>query len=263
METERQKYDIIALMTTVSKLSFRAQEIILGSLLGDGSLAINKNYLHPRFSFRHSIIQKEYFFWKVKAVKEISNDADNWIQGKNGKDGWGTAKFRYQSKATALLDEVYRLTHKGKLHTKIVVRRKWLNLLSPLSLAIWWCDDGSLVADSRQGVFCTDSFSLAEVKILDRYLKKVWGVTTSIFQVKGTEHYRLGVRSTADLQKFLRIILPHIPVIEMLPKVILLYRDSDLQQRWISEIISLTSFTRREVLNQLELKRNKWKKFRK
>ena len=39
----------------------KEQAIILGSLLGDGSLKIHSGYKNARFSFRHSYKQQEYF----------------------------------------------------------------------------------------------------------------------------------------------------------------------------------------------------------
>ena len=65
----------------IKPLSKNVRDIILGSLLGDGSLAINPKYKSPRFSFRHSTKQKEYFFWKVEMLKEISGESCYWLQG--------------------------------------------------------------------------------------------------------------------------------------------------------------------------------------
>src|SRR3989344_7224123 len=242
----------------IMPLSDRSREIVLGSLLGDGSLKIHKPYKNARFSFRHSLTQEEYFFWKVGGLNEISSENCVWRQSKDGKDGYGTEKLRFQSLALPNLTELYQLTHK---QGKFRIRRKWLNQLTPLSLAVWWLDDGSLVKNTRQGVFCTDGFELNQVKLLDRYLKKVWGITTTVFRTqKG--HYRLIIHSSQDLQKFLRIILPHISVASMLPKVLLLYKDSELQQRWISEVENLTQFSRETIEKYLLEKRQKWKKFR-
>jgi len=194
-------------MTQIDKpLSDRSKEIILGSLLGDGSLKIHKPYVNARYAFRHSITQKEYFYWKTKELAEIASEKHTWLQSKDGKDGYGQAKLRFQSRALPTLTELYQLTHKKGQQGKIRIRRKWLNLLTPLSLTVWWLDDGSLVSDTRQGVFCTDGFSHDEVRLLDRYMKKVWGITTGISQVKDKDQYRLWIRSTDSLQKFLQTI---------------------------------------------------------
>lgn len=243
----------------ITPLSYRSKEILLGSLLGDGSLKIHKPYKNARFAFRHSVTQEEYFFWKVREMSEIASEHNVWRQSKDGKDGFGTEKLRFQSLALPVLTELYHLTHKQH---KFRMRRKWLNQLTPLSLAVWWFDDGSLIADSRQGVFCTDGFEFEQVQILDRYMKKVWGIATTISRIKQTEQHRLYLRSTESVQKFLRIILPHVPVASMLPKVLMLYNDSELQQRWISEVEARVPFSREVIEYHLAVKRQKWKRYR-
>jgi len=248
---------------TKSFLSDQAKELIFGSLLGDGSLKINKPYKNARFSFRHSIKQKEYFFWKINQLKEISSDLCWWEQRKNSLGG---KILRYQSIAAESLTDIYRLTHK---HNHLVIRRKWLNKLTAVSLAIWWLDDGSLITNGRRGVICTDSFSLKEQEVLARYLKVVWDIKVSIGKIKRSrngkiiEYYRLWIRSSEELKKLLRIILPSVKVPSMLPKVLLLYRDSQLQKRWISEVGRLTGFSEALIEKYVAEKKAKWKAFRK
>src|SRR3989344_7929329 len=154
--------------------SDQCKKIVLGSILGDGSLKIQKPYKNARFSFRHSVQQQEYFFWKVEQLKEISGEKCWWKQEPNG---YGGEMFRYQSVALRGLTELYQLTHK---HDRLIIKRRWLNQLTPLSLAVWWLDDGSLIGNGKRGVLCTDSFSLGEQKIIARYLLKVWGIKTTI-----------------------------------------------------------------------------------
>jgi len=248
---------------TKSFLSDKCKEIIFGSLLGDGSLKIHEPYKNPRFSFRHTIKQQEYFFWKVNQLKEISGEKCWWRQEKNGLGG---VMLRYQSIATDSLIDLYELTHKNNL---LIIRRKWLNQLTPLSLAVWWLDDGSLITNSRRGVICTDPFSYDEQKLLARYLLKVWsikvhiGKTKRLYDGKIREYYRLWIRSSEELIKLLRLILPHIEIASMLPKVLLLYKNLDLQQRWISEVIKLTGFSTAVVEKYTAEKKSKWKNFRK
>ncbi len=43
------------------------------------------------------------------------------------------------------------------------------------------------------------------------------------------------------------IVLPYIPVRCMLYKGILLYKDSEMQERWISEVERLSCFKRNEI----------------
>lgn len=245
-------------------LSSRSKAIILGALLGDGSLRIDKNYKNARFSFRHSLSQKEYFFFKANELKEISVNRSAHFQEKDGFQQKGE-KLIFESLALESLTQLYRLTH-DKNH--LVVKRKWLNQMTPLSLMIWWLDEGSIIGNGRRGVFCTDRFSLKEQKILKKYLKKVWGVETKIgrikrvYQGKEKEYYRLWIRSSSQLQKFLEIILPEMKIETMLPKVLLLYHEFVLQQRWISKVSQLTGFSEEIVNKYTEMKKSQWKKFK-
>lgn len=244
-------------------LSDRSKEIIFGSILGDGSLKLHKPYKNARFSFKHSVKQRDYFLWKAKELEEISSEKNIWEQ-KN--DGFGLDKIRFQSRALEELTDLYKLTHRKN---KLVIKRKWLNKMSPLSLAVWWMDDGSIIANGRKGGICTDSFDLESQKLLANYLKKVWKVQVSInpitrnYKSDVKKYYRLWISSSEELKKFLRIILPHIKIESMLYKAIIFYKDSQLQQRWISEVVNLTGFKPEvveKVLNDRKLKRKDFRK---
>lgn len=225
-------------------LSDECKKIILGSLLGDGSIKIHKNYTSPRFSFRHSVKQADYFMWKVSKLTEISGENNHWVQK---PDGFGGEKLRYQSKADSRLIDLFKLTTKGNRKT---ITRKWLNQLSASSLAVWWMDDGSIVTNGRQGVFCTDFFSQQEVEIIRKYLLVVWKIKTSIGRVNRPTkvYYRLYIKSSRRLQDFLRIIIPYIEIQSMLYKVCIKYKDKELQQRWISEIAMLGGFSENDIV---------------
>ena len=239
-----------------SSLSDRCREIILGSILGDGSLKIHKPYKNARFSIRHSMTQKEYFLWKVNQLKEISGEKSVWEQV--DKQAWGKRKLRYQSLALEKLSELYRLTH---YHNQLRIRRKWLNKLTPLSLCVWWLDDGSLVSDCRQGVLCTDELQYEQLLIIVRYFRKVWKLNPRIGRVAKNgpraNQYRLWIRSSEDLKSLFRVILPHVPVPSMIRKVLILYKDPQLQERWISEMCKLSQFDRNTILSYLRQRKHK------
>lgn len=253
-----------SVLSSSVSLSDQSKAIILGSLLGDGSLKINERYQNARFSFRHSIHQADYFHWKVNALQEIAGESSVWVQKNDG--GYSRSdKLRFQSRALPALTELYRLTHKQK---RLVIRRKWLNMMTPLSLAIWWFDDGSIITNGRRGVLCTDGFDRESVKILAQYLNTVWKIKTSLGAIgrkrdgKQEKYWRLWIRSSEELKKLLRIIIPYVPVVSVLPKVMMLYRDSQLQQRWISEVAKLSSFSETVVAKAVTAKKARWKAFR-
>lgn len=135
-----------------------------------------------------------------------------------------------------------------KKKKQLIIKRKWLNHLTPLSLAIWWCDDGTLTKSG--GILCTNGFSKDYVIILVKYLEVVWGVNSNCYEIKPKKrllesgNYSKGIYylirfSSTELKKFFRIILPYLPVKEMIYKILLIYNNPDFQQRWISEIKQL------------------------
>ncbi len=249
---------------TYVPLSDRARAIILGSLLGDGSLKKQDRYANANLQIRHSDRQKEYFQWKVSELKEIAGPQAVNVQR---PDGYSIhPKLRFKSRALPALSELHGRTHEKNT---LRMRRAWLNTMTPLSLAVWWCDDGSLIGvGGRRGVFCTDGFDRQSVQMLSRYLKVAWGINTIVAPVgrkrdgKQEHYWRIWIRSQEELKKFLRIILPHIPVPSMIYKVLLLYKDAQLQQRWISEVVQLSRFPPAVILAEYEKKRARWTGYR-
>ncbi len=245
-------------------LSDRTCALIFGSLLGDGSLKLHPGYANARFSFRHSIKQESYFQWKVGLCGEISSNSSVFIQLPDGFSK--NFKLRYQSMALPSLTELYRLTHDKR---KFKIRRKWLNRMTDLSLAIWWLDDGSLTANYRKGVFATDGFDVDSIKKLARYLQVVWKINTHVGAINRVredrtyQQYRLWIMSTEELKKLLRIVAPHIEIKDMLYKVLILYKDPVLQQRWISELALLTQFTEEEITSEVIRRKQTLKAFQK
>lgn len=220
-------------------LSDDCKAIIYGTLLGDGSLLKTKGYKNARLSIRHSVKQAEYFYWKVMKLQEIASPKSVQHQSPCGFSKLN--KLLFQSRACPELSEIMSITHdKNRLH----IQRRWCNHLTPLSLAVWWCDDGSIISNGRKGVLCTDGFDEASVRLLAKYLHTVWGIKVHVGAIKKNSpnctkscYFRLWF-GTEELKKWFRIIMPHIPVASMLYKVIIVYKHSLLQQRWISEVKS-------------------------
>ena len=214
-------------------LSNHAKSIILGSLLGDGCMRIYKGDKNAKFSIRHSDTQKEYLDWKKTFLGFGGVSGTITISKQN-------ASF-FQSHVSEELSKIHEVTHK---QNKLKIQRTWLNHLTASSLAVWWFDDGSLTSLRRRGVFCTDGFDEKSCLILSKYLQKVWNVRVSVKPIVRKEsnksYYRLWL-CTSELKIFLKIIIPHVPLIwEMFDKKILVcYKDPFLQQRWISEVFSL------------------------
>lgn len=246
-------------MVKQPSLSENVKAVVLGSLLGDGRLEKPKGYKNARFCFRHSVKQRDYFMWKVSLLKEISGERC-WRE--QPPDGWSkNPKLQYCSKALPELTKLYELTHDKR--GKLKVRRKWLNMMTPLSLAIIWFDDGSIIGNGRRGVICTDGVPLKGQLVFCKYLRKVWGIKARVGRArKGSDVYRIWIRSAESLKRLLRIVMPFAKVESVLSKLLLLYKDARAQKRWVSEVSAATGFPEEVVWKHLNEKKSRWRHFR-
>ena len=226
-------------------LSRDCKSIILGSLLGDGSLKKEPKYANLRFKFRHSIVQEDHFYWKVSLLEEISTDKSVQDQPPDGYSK--NAKLLFQSSARPQLTELWKLVCDNG--NNLVIARHWLNHITEISLAVWWFDDGSLVKAARQGVFCTDGFSKEANETLKAYLEVVWNVTCKV-RLTSKGHYRLWLNNT-EMKKLLCIILPFAATPFAVKKCLLIYKDPDYQQRWISKMKELLPLKGIDILDNL------------
>lgn len=122
--------------------------ILIGLLLGDG-------YINDkgRIEIEHCIEQKEYCIYKAKLLHSVCGGKDINVHEyertrsirKDGKEWksntFTTVSFKKQSKHFIQFRELLY----DKTTRKKVITQEVLDLLNPLSIALWWLDDGSLV----------------------------------------------------------------------------------------------------------------------
>lgn len=177
-------------------------EVIMGTLLGDACLILQTDNFH-RLSLCHSDKQKEYIDFKRNLLNSIflQQLCNKYIR-KDGKVQWHCHSISHSD-----LTNLYGLFYRNK---KKFITRKLLNLLTPSSLLFWYLDDGSMIkASGNSIVFCTDSFSLSEVKAIKIWLWQKHRIESFILPVKGSfgdrQYFRLRLRQTETI-KFLDLI---------------------------------------------------------
>lgn len=165
------------------------KEILIGSMLGDGS--ISKPKPNSSFTKTQSLKRKEYLEWHVEMLKPYSVDKldENFskeilIGGKNG-----VIAERIPSEKR--LSGYAMRTHVHPELTKI--RNEWYPngtkivpidlVLTPQSIAIWYFDDGSNCVKSRTAVLCTQCFTLDEADLLCQKLSN-FNLTPKIVKIK-------------------------------------------------------------------------------
>lgn len=185
-----------------------AEQIILGGTLGDLSLNKRNTNGGTRLSIGHSVKQKDYLDWKVDKLRKAGIDVKFkgiYVSGK------GFKYIQYYSLTYQELNKYYKMFYRGN---KKIVRRKTLNLLEPLGLAVWFQDDGCMNYPNRAIQLSVENFSYREVKMMEKYFATVWHITARINKAGNTDGHilRLGANGT---RKFIKIVKPYIlPLME-------------------------------------------------
>lgn len=187
--------------------------------MGDSYLGVDKNSI----TFRHCKKQEEYIRWKHNQLQNIANDIYEHIT----PDNYEYLIFRTKSNdyLRNFLYKKLRLLCLSK--GKKTVTRRWLNMLTPLSLAIWWMDDGclSIHKGNRYGKLSTHCFSYKEHLIIKKYFAKVWNIDIQITVEKKKYYFcRLNVE---NLKKLITLIYPYvIQIPSMIYKIDLNYKNN-------------------------------------
>lgn len=236
---------------------------LCGTTFGDSSLKVQKNYKNARLSYKHSTRQKDWFLWKTLcAFKEFTTEDGIQFQLPDGfqkeaivADGECLGKLKMSTKVDTRLTKLRDIIAPNNNKT---ISRFWLNHMNDYFLMTLWLDDGGLTGGlGCQGVISTGSMPLAQVKLLADYLKTVWGISCDAREleaqpmVNGQLVTRLFIKDQENLQKFLRIIAPIIPVQSMLYKVCFFPDDVSLQERWASELKQLVRSEWHDALDQI------------
>jgi recombination protein RecA len=185
-------------MTAVPhRLSDFQWQVILGGLMGDGALSPTWSGLGARFRFGHGPRQVEYCDWKGSLF---------------GNVGFS----RSTNEQEAVFYDVSPLPELGELRQAVYIGGKkvfsedYIKQLTPLSLAIWYMDDGSfsirakgLQARTRDGSgrseICVQAMESSTQARLAAYLSDTWGITPTIAKKRDAVFFVFPKDETAKL----------------------------------------------------------------
>ena len=118
------------LQSVPHRLSAFQEEVVLGSLMGDGALSPTRSGHGARFRFTHGPKQTEYCDWKASLFANIGSSRSVSAAGVVFHD-------------LTPLPELAELRRAVYVAGKKVLSEDYLKQLTPLSLALWYMDDGS------------------------------------------------------------------------------------------------------------------------
>ena len=154
------------------KISKEQKSIIIGMILGDGYIYKDK-YGGCRLEIKHADNQKDYVFWLYEKFRNICPG-----EPKQRKDNY---QWKFNTESNEDIMKFRKIFYpKDK---KIVPKNILEILINPLSLAIWYMDDGSLDFRPKSHYafsLKTNAFTLEECKALSDVLFKNFGIISSV-----------------------------------------------------------------------------------
>ena len=180
---------------TVGSLTPTQHEILVGSLLGDGTLRKQGTRTNALFEVNHSAHAKIYVDWKWKQFQSFVSTPPKFRQGNGTR-----IAYRFTTQSLPIFTNYYQWFYQEG--------RKQIPhdlVLTPLSLAVWYMDDGS---KSRSACYLnTQQFSFEEQQLLQRVLLETFGIESAMNRDK--QYIRLRI-TTASTRKLVNIVRPHI-----------------------------------------------------
>ncbi len=181
-------------------------QILLGSYLGDGNISktspnITNNIY--RLTLGHSISQINYMLWKARAFN-VTVTVDDFIKH--------PATIRHIKDTACNVQEAYTFSTTA-LGINQPITIDSITDLSPLGLAIWLMDDGSVksrhkITKDIQGItLSSNAFTLSEQQILQKMLFDNFDLSVSIN--KDRAYYELNFNKE-NSTKLLQIVKPYL-----------------------------------------------------
>lgn len=165
--------------------------VIIGSLLGDGTMRCKRNAL---LEVNHCLEQQSYVNWKWHALENLVRTPPKARAG-NGK----RQAYRFTTLSLPQLTPIYRAFYADG--RKVIPHLD----LSPLALAVWFMDDG---CKSRNAAYLnTQQFGESSQRLLLGMLADQLGIKASLNRDKSYYRIRIAVDSMAHLRALIEPFL--------------------------------------------------------
>jgi recombination protein RecA len=189
------------------RLSGFQWEVLLGGLMGDGALSPTRSGHGARYRWGHGAAQAEYGDWKASLFANVGVSRSTNAKGAVFHD-------------LAPLPELAELRRAVYVDKKKVFGHDYLKQLTPLSLAVWYMDDGSfslrakgMQERTREGSgrseICVEAMEPTTRARLAAYLADTWGIRPTL-TCRGARGVAYLVFSKDETAKLHALIAPFV-----------------------------------------------------
>jgi hypothetical protein len=182
----------------------RQKQILVGMLLGDAHLERQQGALAARLKIEHSVAQKAYVDWKYLEWRDWVRTPPK-ARVRRNRLGTSSTNVGFSTLSHVELERFRLEFYRDR--RKVIPRDLEL---TPLSMAVWFMDDGSKKSSQCRGLYLnTQSFTRAEVVLLQRVMERDVGVRTTVRRQRDGLQIYVPASSTPGLAAFItREMLP-------------------------------------------------------
>jgi hypothetical protein len=197
---------------------------IVGMVAGDAHIWKQKGCPSVSLRIKHAERQRDYLGYKRDILQNLFKEWEIPIRPFNNS---GHSGVKIETRDHPRLRAIHKWFYSGG---KKRFSRQILNYLTPLGIAIWYMDDGSLSLKKRDGkvhgreIHLNTYCSLEEATIIQAYFKEVWDVSWTIVPNKGLFRLRIG---SNEAKRLFKIIEPYmVPMMKY--KIDLVYKSNTI-----------------------------------
>lgn len=188
---------------TDQQLPEDVEQVLLGSLFGDGGLRKQSKGKNIEFRETHSIKQKDYLLWKKALLSQTFIITSYFYSLKDKRNGHIYKGLEIRSCVNPLLTNYYSNFYpKGKK----LISLEMLNKLKPLGLAVWYMDDGSYEKKGNNAIIASNK---QNIEIIQRWFKEIQGIGGFIYKSRTSNSATIRF-NVKDTKKLFRIIHSYI-----------------------------------------------------
>lgn len=194
----------------VGNLDSKQEQVVLGTIFGDGNLHFTTTSVTARFTTSCRDIDRDYIFWKYHKLSPTGLFPEPRKRIRDVK-GVSRASWVLQSKTSPIFTELYRTFYPEGRKT---IQVKELQRLDELGLAVWYMDDGCLHCEKKSGrwrvVLSTEGFSYKEDLLLVDWLSREHGFPFRINSSGSNRGYHLVLLKQESVKRFIELVRPHV-----------------------------------------------------
>lgn len=189
------------------ELNKRQQDILNGMLLGDACLQkTGKN--NARLRLEHSFKQEAYLRWKFGELEHIFQSEPQMLERIHPLSRHTNYYVRLQSYTSPFLGDVRKQFYDNNGKKKLPLNLEE-TLLSPLTIAVWYMDDGYYDKRDKSAHIYTQAFNARDIQRLINAFLELHGIECKAYCRPDRNSCQLNFRKK-NRDSLTKLIKPHL-----------------------------------------------------